>query len=110
MEKLLAALSLPQVGDIRLIPPVEDPEKKEGLFALELNTRIYTLRARSDAEAAVWVNTLTKIRQNGIANSPAQSSNPMVKPFATEGSSLHTTEVNGSSSWVKEKRGCLGCC
>jgi hypothetical protein len=37
MEKLLAALSLPQVGAISQIPIDQDPEAKEGLFALELN-------------------------------------------------------------------------
>lgn len=33
MEKLLAALSLPQVGGIRIISADEDPEKIEGLCA-----------------------------------------------------------------------------
>lgn len=34
MEKLLAALSLPQVGGIRIISADEDPEKIEGLCAV----------------------------------------------------------------------------
>lgn len=110
MEKLLAALSLPQVGDIRLIPQSEDPEKKAGLFALELNTRVYTLRAQSEHDAVKWVETLTQIRQQGVTNSTTENKNPLVKPFATEGSSVPTTSTQGSSTWVKEKRGCLGCC
>lgn len=105
MEKLLAALSLPQVGDIRLIPASEDPEKKEGLFALELNTRVYTLRAKSEAEAILWVNTLTQIRQQGL-NAAAQS-----KPkssLSTEAKGTSEGETKGQ--WVKENRKCFGCC
>jgi hypothetical protein len=38
-EKILAALGLPQVGQIRRVPAALDTEGKEGLFELELNTR-----------------------------------------------------------------------
>eukprot|EP00596_Hydrurales_sp_CCMP1899_P011125 CAMPEP_0119045246 /NCGR_PEP_ID=MMETSP1177-20130426/38428_1 /TAXON_ID=2985 /ORGANISM="Ochromonas sp, Strain CCMP1899" /LENGTH=123 /DNA_ID=CAMNT_0007016713 /DNA_START=325 /DNA_END=693 /DNA_ORIENTATION=- len=65
MEKLLAALSLPQVGGIRIISADEDPENIEGLFALELTSRVYTLRAKSNAEAELWVKTLSKLRAQG---------------------------------------------
>ena len=37
MEKLLAALSLPQVGGIRIISADEDPDKIEGTHANRLN-------------------------------------------------------------------------
>jgi PH domain len=120
MEKLLAALSLPQVGGIRIISADEDPDKIEGthanqlnlgitiatpsamindekhcaifhpiksrcqslilqpflhifinlyhvgLFALELSSRVYTLRAKSNAEAELWVKTLSKLRAQGV--------------------------------------------
>lgn len=74
MEKLLAALSLPQVGEIRLIPQAEDPEGNAGLFVLELNNRIYTLRANSNEEAEVWVRTMLKLREQGqgLQNNVAQ--------------------------------------
>ena len=65
MEKLLAALSLPQVGEIRLVPIEEDPERQAGLFALELNNRVYTLRAPSNEEAELWVRVLLKLREQG---------------------------------------------
>jgi len=65
MEKLLAALSLPQVGEIRLIPQSEDPERQVGLFALELNNRVYTLRANSNEEAELWVRIMLKLREQG---------------------------------------------
>mmetsp|Transcript_12418 Transcript_12418/g.18804 ORF Transcript_12418/g.18804 Transcript_12418/m.18804 type:complete len:166 (+) Transcript_12418:107-604(+) len=108
MEKLLAALSLPQVGDIRLIPPSEDPEKKEGLFALELNTRVYTLRAKSESEAQLWVNTLRQIRQQGIAATASSDSPSSTKNSATDGSGP-VKEEDKNAQWMKESRGC-GCC
>jgi hypothetical protein len=36
-----------------------------GLFALELTSRVYTLRAKSNAEAELWVKTLSKLRAQG---------------------------------------------
>ncbi len=104
MEKLLAALSLPQVGDIKLIPAAEDPEKKDGLFALELNTRVYTLRAKSEAEAILWVNTLNQIRQQGL-NATAQTKTK--SSLSTESKPSNGDEAK--SQWVKENRKCFGC-
>ena len=37
-----------------------------GLFALELSSRVYTLRAKSNAEAELWVKTLSKLRAQGV--------------------------------------------
>ena len=65
MEKLLAALALPQVGTISVIPIDKDPEGQAGLFALELNERNYTLRAKSDEEAHQWVDALIKLKEQG---------------------------------------------
>jgi hypothetical protein len=107
MEKLLAALSLPQVGDIRLIPASEDPEKKDGLFALELNTRVYTLRAKSEAEAILWVNTLTQIRQQGLNAAAAQSKTKSSLSTEAKGNG---SEGEAKGQWVKENRKCFGCC
>ena len=65
MDKLLAALSLPQVGDIRTIPIENDPERQGGLFDIELKSRVYTLRAKNDMEAETWVKALKQIRDQG---------------------------------------------
>ena len=65
MDKLLAALSLPQVGEIKSIPIEKDPEGKGGLFELELKTRVYLLRSKSDTDANIWVKVLKHIRDNG---------------------------------------------
>jgi hypothetical protein len=112
MEKLLAALSLPQVGEIKLVPPEEDPERQGGLFTLELNTRIYTLRAKSDQEAQLWVMTLNKLRVDGM-NQGSSSMTSSDKP------SMAAMELNtrpGASTdtpvtdWVKSGKYCMGCC
>jgi hypothetical protein len=40
VEKLLAALNLPQVGEIKLVDPdADDPDNDGALFTIELNTR-----------------------------------------------------------------------
>lgn len=47
MEKLLAALNLPQVGEIRLVDPDDDSYEEENdgsLFTIELNDRVYTMK------------------------------------------------------------------
>ena len=106
MEKLLAALSLPQVGEVKLLPANEDSEHLEGLFTIELNTRIYTLRAKSNDEAEAWVNMLNKLRLEGIkaANSP-QSPMQVVQP--QEEAKPTSAE---KSDWVKSGNSCFGCC
>ena len=43
----------------------KDPDRLEGTFSIELNSRIYTLRARTDADAQIWVDSLLKIREKG---------------------------------------------
>jgi hypothetical protein len=110
MEKLLAALSLPQVGEIKLVPPEQDPEQLDGLFSIELNTRIYTLRAKSNEESLQWVNTLGKLRQDGLASTnltPLRVTTNTVTPNDT--SSVRTSDV-AHSEWIKSGKSCFGCC
>lgn len=50
MEKLLAALNLPQVGEIRLVDPDDESYEEENdgsLFTIELNDRVYTMKVRA---------------------------------------------------------------
>lgn len=103
MEKLLAALSLPQVGEVKLMSPDQDPDRLEGLFTIELNTRIYTLRAKSAEEAESWVNMLNKLRLEGIkaANTPQS---PMQAP------QIEAPPAPDKSDWVKSGNSCFGCC
>lgn len=51
MEKLLAALNLPQVGEIRLVDPDDESYEDENdgsLFTIELNDRVYTMKVCND--------------------------------------------------------------
>lgn len=112
MEKLLAALSLPQVGEIKLVPPEDDPERQGGLFTLELNTRIYTLRAKSDQEAQLWVMTLNKLRVDGLN----QGSSSMTSADKPSMAAMELGVRQGASvekpvtDWVKTGKYCFGCC
>lgn len=113
MEKLLAALSLPQVGEIKVIPPEEDPEKN-GVFSLELNTRIFTLRAKSNAEAELWVTTLNKLRQEGIAASAHQKANDQKVALGRVESGVvaeaKKAQPASNAEWMKSGKSCFGCC
>lgn len=108
MEKLLAALSLPQVGDIRLVDAQEDSENHVGLFSLELNTRVYTLRAKSHEEAVVWVTSLTKLRAEGINAAVQQSKYPETNKMYPTEISKEVPEPN--TDWIKSGKTCFGCC
>ncbi|KAH9142919.1 hypothetical protein AeRB84_013039 [Aphanomyces euteiches] len=63
-QKLLAALNLPQVGEIVTLP--EDTEDGPGLFSIELNERIYTIKAKNQDEAKLWVEALVWRQQGGL--------------------------------------------
>ena len=80
MTKLLAALNLPQVGEIKAIEQgktieamvvsqgktVEAMEDNDGsFFTIELNERIYTLKADNMKEALRWVKTLNALKVGG---------------------------------------------
>ncbi|CAI5741205.1 unnamed protein product [Hyaloperonospora brassicae] len=63
-QKLLAALNLPQVGVITLLQ--EDHADGPGLFTIELNERVYTIKASSHDEAAFWVDALLWRQAGGM--------------------------------------------
>lgn len=71
-EKLLAALSLLQVGEIKQITPPNDAElnNREGWFTIQLNSRLYTLRARNNEEAERWVQGLNLIKETNPDTGP----------------------------------------
>jgi hypothetical protein len=69
MTKLLAALNMPNVGEISLVGNVNDTLGEGVIFQLELKDRNYVLRAQNMAEAQRWINGLTVIRNEAKANS-----------------------------------------
>ena len=54
MEKLLAALSLPQVGGIRIISADEDPEKIEGTTSCPDGSHLMVSPPKVAALNALW--------------------------------------------------------
>lgn len=108
-EKLLAALSLLQVGEIKQIAPADDAERKEGLFTIQLNSRVYTLRAKSDEEASEWVRTLLQIKEAnsdlGITMSPLRPGNNSMSKAALQ----TTSEPKKGSEFNKSGRSCFCC-
>ncbi|CAM9411403.1 unnamed protein product, partial [Phaeothamnion confervicola] len=104
MEKLLAALNLPQVGDIRLVDPdPNDPENDGCLFTIELNERVYTMKAPSREEAARWVEVLRVLQ----SLETDEARNAMESPSASMVRSQDGAErPNGGAEWKKE--GCFG--
>jgi hypothetical protein len=108
MDKLLAALSLPQVGAITMIPRDKDPERQDGLFALELNSRMYTLRAKDNEEAEKWVSVLSSLRQQGIAAAAKEAESRGSSVAGRPKSGIEMESMGNSSSgasadasWIK---------
>ena len=120
MERLLAALSLPQVGTITKLSNDKDQEGKEGLFALELNTRVYYLRAKTDNEAEYWVSTLSRLRDEGLSSNDAvqairisSNTSPTNIRNGQHGLAIQDSMRNNRSDWEKtSKYKCLSriCC
>ncbi len=77
MEKLLAALSLASVGDIKALEldsatVTADASERQGLFCLQLKSRAYVLRAKDDDERVLWVDTLQGLRLQSQAHGQTQ--------------------------------------
>jgi hypothetical protein len=105
-EKLLAALSLLQVGEIKQLPPSDDPERKEGLFTIQLNSRVYTLRGKSEEEAAEWVKTLLQIKESNADNSSTVSP---LRGDSMRGALQTSNDGASASHFEKSGRSCFLC-
>ena len=94
MTKLLAALALPQVGEIQYVGPVEDNKGTGAIFQLDLKDRQYVLRADNEEEAKRWVDILIVLRDSEVNQSPQPS--PMKSTVA--GTSGTGTNSSGASA------------
>lgn len=74
MTKLLAALSIPQVGAIKLVEEITDDKGYGYIFQIDLKDRQYLLRASSREEAEKWVDGLIVIRDGRST----RTSNPLM--------------------------------
>lgn len=127
MEKLLAALTLTQVGEIALCNPEnkDDPNPKDNedsLFSIELNSRIYTLRAKNKEEAELWVSTLIKLRdQENSRFSNLNSDGIRMQSFHIDSGGRPSTltgkskllvenNSNNQATWIKSGQFCCTWC
>lgn len=85
MSKLLAAVSLPQVGVIKYVGEVTDGKGTGHVFQIDLKDRQYLLRSSSQEEAQRWVEYLILLRDGR----PSSASNPM---------SMDYGNINGNST------------
>ena len=100
MTKLLAALALPQVGDIKYIGPVEDAKGSGAIFQLDLKDRQYVLRADSEANAQKWVEVLIALRNTETQSTPSTPNSmapppPGVSPTGNGSTSPPPTPIGG---------------
>ena len=108
MNKLLAAISMPQVGAIRLTGEVSDSLGTGVVFEMQLKDRMYYLRSETYDDARKWVDTLTYLRDGKATN----SSNPLNEPLQTTDASSamlpETMEI--SATLQKSTRTSYLCC
>ena len=111
MTKLLAALSLPQVGGITLVGEMSDSKGSGAVFQLDLKDRQYVLRTATMAEAEAWVNILIQLRDGpkqvakpaAAPETPAEPA-PYAPPGPRDPPPPGLKDNGGSGSFIKEPR------
>lgn len=127
MAKLLAALNLPQVGEIKMLEDnhPDDVDNTGSLFAIALNDREYMLKAAKKEDAEMWVTKLNLLKANPQSNPATASANidgitgedsaaaetsapaSVVDP-ASKSEKLTAVTDGNPDAW--SKRGRFGCC
>jgi hypothetical protein len=105
MSKLLAALSIPQVGAIKLLGETDHGAE----FRIDIKDRQYILRASTLQEAETWVSTLTKVRDSGAGSNPMNSQHN-IRPASTASSATDSSRASAASATVQKssRTGCFG--
>lgn len=112
MKKLLAALSIPQVGSIRLLGEVEDGGAE---FSIDLKDRQYVLKADSVSEAERWVEHLLDVRDvsrqasSSSKSAGARSSGPSPDSDRTPLSTAADAAA-ATGTMQKSSRNCCSSC
>lgn len=106
MTKLLAALALPQVGEIQYIGPVEDNKGTGAIFQLDLKDRQYVLRAEDEDTAKRWVDVLIVLRDSEVSQTPSPS--PMKSPIGGGISTAGQEAYNGTPQSAARTQGIGG--
>lgn len=121
MTKLLAALNLPQVDSIALLPDdhAEYASEPEGsgtgnLFSIQLNDRQYLLKAKEKEDAQLWVDKLNHLKMHpqssGVENPVAKTSGGEEAPAGNIMMTSAQTDIAAAmaagqgAEWGKSKR------
>ena len=89
MTKLLAALALPQVGEILYVGQVEDNKGSGAIFQLDLKDRQYVLRADDEDTAKRWVDVLVVLRDSEIQTPQPSPMKSQVTEYSESGRTLN---------------------
>ena len=113
MTKLLAALNMPNVGEITLVGNINDSLGEGVIFQLELKDRSYVLRAKDMTEAQRWMRGLTVIRNEAKSNSIPEEretteSHHDTQVSATRGPVAASIDADSGDFAKSEKKN--GCC
>lgn len=112
-EKLLAALSLPQTGEIRLVNNDSGNASQAGLFSIELNSRVYILQAKTDEEGQLWVKTLNNLKYQGYPNLRSGDNSVRAGRSSIQqeiNDVMSSADAESKGEWKKSNRRCCGCC
>jgi hypothetical protein len=90
MSKLLAAVSIPQLGNIKITGEIQDNKGKGCIFQIDLKDRQYQLRGETVEESENWVKRLIFIRDGEL--------NPMELKLALKASPTNFMTTNGTGS------------
>ena len=106
--QLLAALNLPEVGEITFVGAAATGGVP-GLFTIELNERVYSVRADDDNTAQMWVSEL-KLRQAAgsvgmTTSAPAASARVKAQPKATAIATTTMAATTAAPTTVRVSRG-----
>jgi len=105
MSKLLAAVSLPQVGLIKLVGEVNDGKGGGYVFQLDLKDRQYLLRGSSLEEAQRWVDYLIMLRDGKSSSPGTPQNNPLNSNLmASQPSFYNSSNNNNNNSMISNEQ------
>ncbi|KAM3570767.1 hypothetical protein VYU27_007164 [Nannochloropsis oceanica] len=104
MTKLLAALDLVQVGTIKITEEPEPGDEADigSLLSIELNGRVYTLKAANEEQAKKWVDVLNQLKIGGSDVMPTSAGNTVT-------SGVEIDAGAGETEWKKKVHCCWIC-
>lgn len=100
MTKLLAALSIPEVGEIVYVGEVEDAKGRGFVFQMEIKSRQLQLRTTSKEECDQWVVVLIELRDRMERKKEAARAAAVLAATAPD-----AEDTNGDSRSISPARG-----